>query len=86
MQNFDFTQPSILQRLYDALDERGRLPREFSLRQAMEPEGPAQGFYYSDGFMEGNLTGLDKGKKKARNSRKSLGRSWPEHMTRLSRG
>ena len=73
MQNFDFTQPSILQRLYDALDERGRLPREFSLRHAMEQEGQAQGVYYSDGFMEGN-------------SRKSLGRSWPEHMTRLSRG
>lgn len=61
MQNFAFTQPSILQRLYDALDERGRLPRDYSLQQALEPEGPAGGFYYSDGFMEGNITGLDKG-------------------------
>lgn len=73
MQNFDFTQPSILQRLYDALDERGRLPREFSLRQAMEPEGPAQGFYYSDGFMEGNLTGLDKGEEESPELQEILG-------------
>ena len=41
MQNFAFTQPSILQRLYDALDERGRLPRDYSLQQALEPEREA---------------------------------------------
>lgn len=59
MQNFAFTAPSVLERIYDALDERGRLPREFSLQQALEPGAPAQGFFYSDGFMEGNLTGLE---------------------------
>lgn len=65
MQNFAFTVPSVMQRIYDAMDERGRLPRDFSLRQAMEPEGSAQGFYYSDGFMEGNITGLEKGEEES---------------------
>lgn len=65
MQNFAFTAPSVLERIYDALDERGRLPREFSLQQALEPGAPAQGFFYSDGFMEGNLTGLEKGEEES---------------------
>ena len=82
MQNFAFTQPSILQRLYDALDERGRLPRDYSLQQALEPEGPAGGFYYSDGFMEGNITGLDKGGEESPELQDGL---WKESMTGRSR-
>lgn len=65
MQNFAFTSPSVLEILYDALDERGRLPRDFSLRQALDPAGTEQGFYYCDGFMEGSITGLDKGQDKS---------------------
>ncbi len=67
MENFGFGEPSIYQILYEHLDERGYLPRDFSLRAVLaekDDTGDA-GILFSDGFMEGNLTGSDKGEEQS---------------------
>ncbi len=61
MDDFAFSTPSIYQILYDNLDEQGRLPRDFSLQGALGAGTAGQGFFFSDGFMEANVTGSDKG-------------------------
>ena len=61
MDDFAFSQPSIYQVLYDNLDEQGRLPRDFSLMGALQDQSGSQSFFFSDGFMEANVTGSDKG-------------------------
>ncbi len=61
MDDFAFSQPSIYQVLYDNLDEQGRLPRDFSLMGVLKTHDGSQGFFFSDGFMEANVTGSDKG-------------------------
>lgn len=67
MENFGFGEPSIYPILYEHLDERGYLPRDFSLRAVLAENDDADGttVLFSDGFMEGNLTGSDKGEERA---------------------
>lgn len=67
MENFGFAEPSVYQVLYDHLDERDYLPRDFSLRAVLDERSGAEenGVLFSDGFMEGNLTGSDKGEQKS---------------------
>ncbi len=67
MENFGFGEPSIYQILYEHLDERGYLPRDFSLRAVLAENDDADGtaVLFSDGFMEGNLTGSDKGEERS---------------------